>query len=163
MEKRISLDSKGLSLDKLSKIKIISFDDYGKGLHSNIDFPSGAHEIRVILGRDDNFINVKDFFLHISCIPFARCTHFDFPSDFEDRKYTFQTLSKKEIDKYVNSYIEGFFEHLYPISITLDLWKLSLNIKDFEEGYKLETQGTEQVLICKTTEYYLYFISQSID
>lgn len=163
MEIKFSSTDTELSLDKLSKLKIISFDDYGKGLQSNINFPSGSHEIRVVLGRSDGFQSISDFFLHISSIQFARCTHFDLPNDFVSRIYSFQSLKKEELDKNIDAYIEGFFEHLYPISITLNLWKLSLNIESYIEGYKLETQGTEQVIICKTSDYYLYFISQSID
>lgn len=161
----IRFDQSGskLSFEKLSKIKIISLDDYGKGLQYNLDLPSGAHEIRVIHGSRDCFISIDDFFLHISSIPYARCAHFNLPSDFDDRNYVFELLNKEEIDKYLSAYIDGFFDHLYPISGTSNLWKLKLNIENFLEGYKLITLGTEQVLLCKTDDYYIYFVSQSID
>lgn len=163
MKVKFSTAHQSLSIDKLSQIKIISFDDYGKDYQSNINFPPGAHEIKVILGRSDTFSSIIDFFIHVSSIPYARFTSYELPSVFYDKQFIFDALNKDEINKYISAYFDGFFEGLYPISSTLNLWNVSLSVEQFKEGYKVQAQGSEQILIIRTEEYFLYFVSEAIN
>ena len=152
-----------LDINNLSQLKIISLEDYGKNYQDKIDFQPGAHQIEVILAREDSFNSISDFFIHVISMPYANRVTFNLPIDFYNKSYSLFKMRSDQFILYIDSYFEGFFEHLYPILPNLDLWKIQLNIEDYQEGYKIEMLGTEQVLICRTLAYYMYFISQSID
>lgn len=152
-----------LDINKLSRLKIISLEDYGRDYQEKIDFQPGAHQIEVILAKEGSFISISDFLIHVMSMQYANKVNFDLPADFYYRSYSLSEMSSSQFQLYVDSYFEGFFEHLYPISPNLNLWKVQMNINNYQEGYKIEMAGTEQVLICRTSLYYMYLVSQSID
>lgn len=154
---------KFLDINNLSQLKIISIEDYGKNYQDKIDFPPGAHQIEVVLAREDGFNSISDFLIHVMSMQYANRVSFNLPSDFYDRSYSLSQMSPYQFKLYVDSYFEGFFGNLYTISPNLNLWQVEMNFDDYKEGYKIEMSGTEQVLMCRTSIYYMYFISQSID
>lgn len=153
----------GPLIDKLSKIKVLTLDDYGKAYQPYITFLSTALELRIFHGNTSNFESIVDFIMHIFSIPYARGNHFELTVDFFEQELNLESLDLQEFLKYINSSVESFFEGMYLISGGGDIWKLSLNIKGFIEGYKIVTVGSDQIFVCRTSEYYLYFSSQSIN
>lgn len=154
---------KSLDIRNLSKFKIISIEDFGKYYQNNIDFPSGAHQIEVILARIDDFKSISDFLIHVRSIGYANRVSFNFTTDFFDQSFLLTEMDSDQFALYLDSYFEGFFEHLSPISPDLTMWKVQLKAKNYLEGYKIELPGTAQILICRTASYYMYFTFQSID
>ena len=150
-------------IDKLSKIKIITIDDYGRIYQPYVKFSRSALELRAFHGNTSDFESIIDFIMHILSIPFARGSHFELKADFYEQELDLEPLDLQEFLKYMDSSIESFFEGMYPIIGGMKIWKLSLNIQEFIEGYKIESMGSEQIFVCHTSKYYLYYSSQSIN
>jgi len=163
MEVKFSDVKKSLDIRNLGRLKIITIEDYGKRYQDKIAFPPGAHHIEVILAREDDFSSISDFLIHVMSMRHANRINFNLPIDFFNQTYFLTKLSSDQFNLYVDSYFDGFFVDMPPISPNLDLWKVKLNINDYREGFKIEMSGTAQVLVCRTSIYYMHFVSQSID
>jgi hypothetical protein len=151
-----------LSIKNLENLKVITLEDFGRDYQNNIHFPPGANQIEIILGSADSFSSIPEFLMHIFSIRYANGIEFNLPHNFFDRTDLLTEMDYEQFKLHIDAYFEGFFDHLYSIDVNLNFLKIQFNTNGYQEGYKISVPGTGQVLVCRTSIYYMHFISIAI-
>lgn len=147
---------KDIDIDKAKRVICLTFKNYRPDL--NIDFLPGAIEVNSFQASKRFFQNIQEFYVLVKTMPYINITEINVPAHLSNTELVFEPIGQEKFEYYINGYLESFRD------LSEDLfWNCDIKTKGFKSGYKLETNGSELILIGEFEENYFSFIYQSID
>ena len=102
-----------ISLDKIRALKFTIINNFKQQFLELLDFPAGARELSIIVGRSDMFESISDFVVHCISIQFANWTKFNFPNDYFSKAINIKEMNGSAFLSSVNHYLHEYFNDYY--------------------------------------------------